>query len=36
NGDVVAGIKRRRRDLSSDGVRNMAKASERGRLKEDL
>ncbi|GKB53586.1 hypothetical protein Tco_0904339 [Tanacetum coccineum] len=35
-GDGVAGIKRRRRDLSSDGVRNMATASGRGRLKEDL
>ncbi|GJR27313.1 hypothetical protein Tco_1103545 [Tanacetum coccineum] len=35
-GDGVAGIKRRRRDLSSDGVRNLATASGRGRLKEDL
>ncbi|GJS23774.1 hypothetical protein Tco_0452406 [Tanacetum coccineum] len=35
-GDGVAGIKRRRRDLSSDGVRNSATASGRGRLKEDL
>ncbi|GJY27710.1 hypothetical protein Tco_0403477 [Tanacetum coccineum] len=35
-GDGVAGIKRRRRDLSSDGVRNLAMASGRGRLKEDL
>ncbi|GJZ43393.1 hypothetical protein Tco_0590648 [Tanacetum coccineum] len=35
-GDGVAGIKRRRRDQSSDGVRNMATASGRGRLKEDL
>ncbi|GJS33831.1 ATP-dependent DNA helicase PIF1-like protein [Tanacetum coccineum] len=35
-GDGVAGIKRRRRDLSSDGVRNMAMASGRGRLKEDI
>ncbi|GJX44266.1 hypothetical protein Tco_0260942 [Tanacetum coccineum] len=35
-GDGVAGIKRRRRDLSSDGVRNFATASGRGRLKEDL
>ncbi|GKG12944.1 hypothetical protein Tco_0349904, partial [Tanacetum coccineum] len=32
-GDGVAGIKRRRRDLSSDGVRNLAMASGRGRLK---
>nr|GEU44302.1 reverse transcriptase domain-containing protein [Tanacetum cinerariifolium] len=29
------GIKRRRRDLSSDGVRDLATASGRGRLKED-
>nr|GFB57416.1 hypothetical protein [Tanacetum cinerariifolium] len=35
-GDEVAGIKRRRRDLSSDGVRDPATASGRGRLKEDL
>ncbi|GJU85588.1 hypothetical protein Tco_1293134 [Tanacetum coccineum] len=35
-GDGVASIKRRRRDQSSDGVRNMATASGRGRLKEDL
>ncbi|GJR06610.1 hypothetical protein Tco_0529594 [Tanacetum coccineum] len=35
-GDGVAGIKRRRRDLSSDGVRNLATTSGRGRLKEDL
>ncbi|GJS04881.1 hypothetical protein Tco_0321389 [Tanacetum coccineum] len=34
--DGVAGIKRRRRDLFSDGVRNFATASGRGRLKEDL
>ncbi|GKB87028.1 hypothetical protein Tco_0959300 [Tanacetum coccineum] len=34
-GDGVAGIKRRRRGLSSDGVRNLAMASGRGRLKED-
>ncbi|GJS33829.1 hypothetical protein Tco_0532211 [Tanacetum coccineum] len=34
--DGVAGIKRRRRDLSSDGVRNIAMASRRGRLKDDL
>ncbi|GJV57228.1 hypothetical protein Tco_1458233 [Tanacetum coccineum] len=32
-GDGVAGIKRRHRDLSSDGVRNLAMASGRGRLK---
>ncbi|GJR78607.1 hypothetical protein Tco_0149392 [Tanacetum coccineum] len=32
-GDGVAGIKRCRRDLSSDGVRNLAIASGRGRLK---
>ncbi|GJT72870.1 probable auxin efflux carrier component 1b [Tanacetum coccineum] len=35
-GDGVAGIKRRRRDLSSDGVRDLATTSGRGRLKEDL
>ncbi|GJV79766.1 hypothetical protein Tco_1515636 [Tanacetum coccineum] len=35
-GDGVAGIKRRRRDLSGDGVRNLATASGHGRLKEDL
>ncbi|GKA30394.1 hypothetical protein Tco_0716699 [Tanacetum coccineum] len=35
-GDGVAGIKRRRRDLSSDGVRDLVTASGRGRLKEDL
>ncbi|GJV95115.1 hypothetical protein Tco_1546692 [Tanacetum coccineum] len=35
-GDGVAGIKRRRRDLYGDGVRNLATASGRGRLKEDL
>ncbi|GKD30034.1 zinc finger, CCHC-type containing protein [Tanacetum coccineum] len=35
-GDGVTSIKRRRRDQSSDGVRNMATASGRGRLKEDL
>nr|GEV29938.1 hypothetical protein [Tanacetum cinerariifolium] len=29
-GDGVAGIKRRRRDLSSDGVRDLAAASGRG------
>ncbi|GJU14884.1 hypothetical protein Tco_1142850 [Tanacetum coccineum] len=36
HGDDVAGIKRRRHDLSSDDVRNLATASGRGRLKEDL
>ncbi|GJV40042.1 hypothetical protein Tco_1418482 [Tanacetum coccineum] len=35
-GDGVAGIKRRCRDLSCDGVKNFATASGRGRLKEDL
>ncbi|GJY40619.1 protein kinase-like domain, concanavalin A-like lectin/glucanase domain protein [Tanacetum coccineum] len=35
-GDGVTGIKRRRRDLSSDDVRNLATASGGGRLKEDL
>ncbi|GJR70545.1 hypothetical protein Tco_0016610 [Tanacetum coccineum] len=35
-GDGVAGIKQRRHDVSSDGVRNFATASGRGRLKEDL
>nr|GFC01865.1 hypothetical protein [Tanacetum cinerariifolium] len=35
-GDGVTGIKRRRRDLSSDGVRDLATSSGRGRLKEDL
>ncbi|GJY60180.1 zinc finger, CCHC-type containing protein [Tanacetum coccineum] len=35
-GDGITGIKRRRRDLSSDGIRNMATMSGRGRLKEDL
>ncbi|GJT67879.1 hypothetical protein Tco_1019359 [Tanacetum coccineum] len=34
-GDGVAGIKRRRNDLSSDGVRNLATTSGHGRLKED-
>ncbi|GKF79112.1 hypothetical protein Tco_0234680, partial [Tanacetum coccineum] len=33
-GDGVAGIKRRRRDLYSDGVRNLATASGCGRLTE--
>ncbi|GJW42267.1 hypothetical protein Tco_0071066 [Tanacetum coccineum] len=32
-GDGISGIKRRRRDLSSDGVRNLATASGRCRLK---
>ncbi|GJV48245.1 hypothetical protein Tco_1438457 [Tanacetum coccineum] len=35
-GDGITGIKRRRRDQSSDGVRIMATASGHGRLKEDL
>ncbi|GJY21539.1 hypothetical protein Tco_0394105 [Tanacetum coccineum] len=35
-GAGVAGIKRRRRDLYSDGVKNFATALGRGRLKEDL
>ncbi|GJY67859.1 hypothetical protein Tco_0470841 [Tanacetum coccineum] len=35
-GDGVAGIKRRRRDLSSDGVWILATASQRSRLKVDL
>ncbi|GJW02600.1 hypothetical protein Tco_1561456 [Tanacetum coccineum] len=35
-GDGVAGIKRCRRDVSSDGVWNFAMASGCGRLKEDL
>ncbi|GKB00836.1 hypothetical protein Tco_0828880 [Tanacetum coccineum] len=35
-GDGVAGIKRRRHDLSGNGVRNMAIASGHGQLKEDL
>ncbi|GJY73870.1 retrovirus-related pol polyprotein from transposon TNT 1-94, partial [Tanacetum coccineum] len=34
--DDIAGIKRCRRDLSGNGVRNLATASGRGRLKEDL
>nr|GEV34332.1 hypothetical protein [Tanacetum cinerariifolium] len=34
--DGVAGIKRRRHNLSSDDVRNTATASGHGRLKEDL
>nr|GEW88549.1 hypothetical protein [Tanacetum cinerariifolium] len=35
-GDGVACIKRRLRDLSSDGIKNLATTSGRGRLKEDL
>ncbi|GJY75812.1 hypothetical protein Tco_0480928 [Tanacetum coccineum] len=35
-GDGVASIKRRRRDLQSDGVEDFVMASERSRLKEDL
>ncbi|GJW68525.1 hypothetical protein Tco_0122949 [Tanacetum coccineum] len=35
-GDGVAGIKRRHRDPSSDGVRDLVTASGRGRLNEDL
>ncbi|GJZ11578.1 hypothetical protein Tco_0546337 [Tanacetum coccineum] len=35
-GDGVASIKRRRRDLFSDGVWNLETTSGRGRLKEDL
>ncbi|GJY26250.1 hypothetical protein Tco_0400976 [Tanacetum coccineum] len=35
-GDSVAGIKQRRRDLSSDDIRNLATTSGRGRLKEEL
>ncbi|GJR80992.1 hypothetical protein Tco_0151777 [Tanacetum coccineum] len=34
--DGIAGIKRRRYDLSSDSVRDLAMASGHGRLKEDL
>ncbi|GJV54114.1 hypothetical protein Tco_1449855 [Tanacetum coccineum] len=34
--DGVASTKQCRRDISSDGIRNLATASERGRLKEDL
>ncbi|GKF30735.1 hypothetical protein Tco_0100533, partial [Tanacetum coccineum] len=36
HGDGVAGIKRRRRDLSSDGVRDLVTASRHGPLNEDL
>ncbi|GJT27885.1 hypothetical protein Tco_0908160 [Tanacetum coccineum] len=35
-GDSVAGIKRRRRDSSSNGVRDFVTALGRGRLNEDL
>nr|GEY45367.1 integrase, catalytic region, zinc finger, CCHC-type, peptidase aspartic, catalytic [Tanacetum cinerariifolium] len=35
-GDGVAGIKRRRRDLYCDGVRNFMTASRRSRIKDDL
>ncbi|GJY88692.1 hypothetical protein Tco_0503320 [Tanacetum coccineum] len=35
-GNGVAGIKRRRHDLSSVGVRDLATTSGRGRIKEDL
>ncbi|GKD68859.1 hypothetical protein Tco_1322949, partial [Tanacetum coccineum] len=35
-GDDIASIKRHRRDLSSDGVKDLAMASGLGRLKEDL
>ncbi|GJV44221.1 hypothetical protein Tco_1428757, partial [Tanacetum coccineum] len=35
-GDGVTGIKRRHRDLSSNNVRDLATASGRGQLKEDL
>ncbi|GJW53984.1 hypothetical protein Tco_0098069 [Tanacetum coccineum] len=35
-GDGVIGIKRRRRDLSSEDVGNLETGSGRGRLKEDL
>ncbi|GJZ82743.1 hypothetical protein Tco_0647916 [Tanacetum coccineum] len=35
-GHGVAGIKRRRRDPSSDGVRDLVTVSGRGRLNEDL
>ncbi|GJS41004.1 hypothetical protein Tco_0566047 [Tanacetum coccineum] len=36
HGDGVAGIKRRRRDLSGDDVRDLATTLGRGRLNEDL
>ncbi|GKC33539.1 hypothetical protein Tco_1045923 [Tanacetum coccineum] len=35
-GDGIASIKRRRRDLFSDGIWNLEMASGRGQLKEDL
>ncbi|GKE68434.1 hypothetical protein Tco_0056490 [Tanacetum coccineum] len=35
-GDGVTGIKGRHRDLSSEGVRDLATASGRGRLNEEL
>ncbi|GKE28082.1 hypothetical protein Tco_1443466 [Tanacetum coccineum] len=35
-GDGITGIKRRRRDPSSDGVRDLVTASGRSRLNEDL
>ncbi|GKE49160.1 hypothetical protein Tco_1480418, partial [Tanacetum coccineum] len=35
-GDGVTSIKRRRRDLQSDGVKDFVTAAERSRLKEDL
>ncbi|GJY89170.1 hypothetical protein Tco_0503798 [Tanacetum coccineum] len=34
--NIITRIKRRRRDLSSDGVRDLVMASGRGQLKEDL
>ncbi|GKA37690.1 hypothetical protein Tco_0724255 [Tanacetum coccineum] len=36
HGDGVTSIKRHRRDLSSDGVKDLAMTSGHGRLKEDL
>ncbi|GJY87022.1 hypothetical protein Tco_0501650, partial [Tanacetum coccineum] len=35
-GDSVTGIKRRRRDLSSDGIKDLATTLGRGRLKDNL
>ncbi|GJR68875.1 hypothetical protein Tco_0014940, partial [Tanacetum coccineum] len=35
-GDGITGIKQGHRDLSGDDVRNLATASGRGRLKEDI
>ncbi|GKE25774.1 hypothetical protein Tco_1441158 [Tanacetum coccineum] len=35
-GKGVTGINRRRRDLSSDGVRDLVTSSSRGRLKKDI